>query len=102
MLHDQRDLVDAKSAYSLVYESKTYYFASAEAKAVFERTPAKYAPVAGGVDIVVKANSDQEVEGTLDHAAWYRDRLYLFSSPESLEAFSLNPQRYSSLVARAH
>jgi YHS domain-containing protein len=100
-LRDQRDLVDARPSFHSIYESKTYYFASAEAKAFFDRSPAKYAPVAAGIDIVVKANSDQLVEGTLDHAAWYKDRLYLFTSPESLEAFSLNPQRYSALIAQA-
>ena len=43
----------------------------------------------------MKATSDHGVEGTLDHAVWYKDRLFLFSSPESLEAFSANPLPYA-------
>ena len=52
--------------------------------------------MAGGTDVVVQANSEQTVNGTLDFAVWYKDRLFLFSSPESAEAFSLNPHPYAS------
>ena len=95
VLREQRELVDAVPDYSLVYEGKRYYFSSADARVRFEREPHKYAPVAGGIDVVVKASNDQSVEGTLDFAAWYKDRLYLFTSPESLAAFSLNPLPYA-------
>jgi len=102
VLREQRELVDAVPAYSSVYESKRYCFSSAEAQARFDRNPQKYAPVSGGIDVVVKASSDQSVEGTLDFAAWYKDRLYLFTSPESLEAFSLNPLPYASPYLKTH
>jgi YHS domain-containing protein len=102
VLREQRDLVDAVPVYSSVYESKRYYFSSAEAQARFEHCPQKYAPIAGGIDVVVKATSDQAVEGTLDFAAWYKDRLFLFTSPESLEAFSLNPLPYAGPYLRTH
>jgi YHS domain-containing protein len=95
-LREQRQLVDALPVYSTIYQSKRYYFSSAEAQARFEEAPQKYAPVAGGTDVVVRANSDQVVDGTLDFAVWYKDRLFLFSSPESAEAFSLNPHPYAS------
>jgi len=101
VLRDQRDLIDANPLYSSLFESKTYHFSSAAAKATFDRNPEKYAPVAGGIDILVKANSDQLVEGTLDYAVWYRDHLYLFSSPESLETFSLNPAPYAALYLKS-
>jgi len=102
VLREQRELIDADPVYSSVYESKRYYFSSAEAQARFEHHPQKYAPVAGGIDVVVKATSDQSVEGTLDFAAWYKDRLYLFTSPESLEAFSLNPLPYAGTSLKTH
>ena len=95
-LSEQRQLVDAVPVYSATYQSKRYYFSSAEALAHFEQAPQKYAPVAGGTDVVVQANSEQTVNGTLDFAVWYKDRLFLFSSPESAEAFSLNPHPYAS------
>ena len=95
-LREQRQLVDAVPIYSAIYQSKRYYFSSAEAQARFEEAPQKYAPVAGGSDVVVRTNSDQVVEGSLDFAVWYKDRLFLFNSPESVEAFSLNPLPYAS------
>jgi YHS domain-containing protein len=102
VLREQRELVDAVPVYSSVYEAKRYYFSSAEAQARFDREPQKYAPVAGGTDVVVKATSDQSVEGTLDFAVWYKDRLFLFTSPESLEAFSLNPVPYAGPYLKTH
>ncbi len=101
-LREHRELVDAVPIYSSTFESQRYYFSSAEAKSHFDQAPQKYAPVAGGIDVVVKATSDHGVEGTLDHAVWYKDRLFLFSSPESLEAFSANPLQYASPFLQSH
>jgi YHS domain-containing protein len=95
-LREQRQLVDAVPIYSAIYRSKRYYFSSAEAQARFEAAPQKYAPAAGGADVVVQANSEQTVDGTLEFAVWYKDRLFLFCSPESADAFSLNPHPYAS------
>ena len=83
------------------YESQRYYFSSAEAKSL-STAPPKIRTLAGGIDVIVKSSSDQSVEGTLDLAVWYKDRLFLFSSPESLEAFSLNPLPYASPFLKVH
>jgi YHS domain-containing protein len=101
-LRDRRQLVDAVPVYSSTFESRRYYFSSVEAKGRFDFYPEKYAPIAAGTDVVVKAASDQAVDGTLDFAVWYKDRLFLFSSPESLEAFSLNPAPYAGPYLKAH
>jgi YHS domain-containing protein len=100
VLRDQRELADVNLTYCSIYHGRKYYFSSAAAEARFEASPHKYAPVAGGVDVVVKTNSDQDVEGSLDFALWYKDRLYLFCSPESLQAFSLSPTAYSAAAQR--
>jgi YHS domain-containing protein len=100
VLRDQRELADVNLAYCSIYHGRKYYFSSAAAEARFEACPHKYAPIAGGVDVVVKTNSDQDVEGSLDFALWYKDRLYLFCSPESLQAFSLSPTAYSAAAQR--
>jgi YHS domain-containing protein len=101
-LREHRELVDALPIYSSTFESQRYYFSSAEAKSHFDQAPHKYAPVAGGIDVVVKGSSDRNVEGTLDHAVWYKDHLFLFGSPESLEAFSANPLQYASPFLQSH
>lgn len=86
-LRDNRDLVDALAAYNSMFEGKIYHFSSAEAKARFDAEPTKYAPVKGGKDVILLGNSGQEVEGSLEYAVWYKDRLHLFSSQETLETF---------------
>jgi YHS domain-containing protein len=100
VLRDQRELADANPGYCSVYQGQRYCFSSSAAQARFDATPHKYTPAACGLDVVVKANSDQSVEGSLDFALWYKDRLYLFCSPESLQAFSMNPTAYAAAAQR--
>jgi YHS domain-containing protein len=100
MLRDERELIDANPGYCSIYHGQRYCFSSSEAQARFDASPQKYAPVVGGMDVVVKINSDQAVEGTLDFALWYKDRLYLFCSPESLQAFTISPAAYAMAAQR--
>jgi YHS domain-containing protein len=100
VLRDERELTDSNPAFCSIYRGQKYFLSSAEAQAAFESAPHKYAPVAGGTDVVVKINSDQSVEGSLDFASWYKDRLYLFCSPESLQTFSNNPTAYAAAAQR--
>jgi YHS domain-containing protein len=100
VLRDQRELADANPGYCSVYQGQRYCFSSSAAQARFDAAPHKYTPAACGLDVVVKANSDQSVEGSLDFALWYKDRLYLFCSPESLQAFSMNPTAYAAAAQR--
>ena len=86
-LRERRDLVDSLAAYHSTYEGRTYFFSSSEAKAKFDARPEQYAPVSGGNDVILLGNSGQEVEGTLEYAVWYKDRLHLFSSPQTKETF---------------
>jgi YHS domain-containing protein len=93
-LRDNRGLTDALPEFKSEFEGATYNFSSMEAKAKFEKSPAKYAPTAGGHD-VVKTTTDLEVAGSLDHAVWYKDRLYLFGSQDSLQTFVIDPAKYA-------
>lgn len=98
-LRDRRDLIDSTDEFSSKFEGKTYHFSSAKNKASFDADPAKYAPVKGGNDVIVLAEGNVELEGTLDHAVWFKDRLYLFSSSATLDTFVGNPTKYSKLAA---
>ncbi len=95
-LRDRRDLIDAQAEYSATFGLQTYEFSSAEAKAAFEADPSRYAPAAGGNDVVVLVNSGEEQAGILDFALWYRDRLYLFRSRETMTLFNKDPQKYAN------
>lgn len=86
-LRDGRDLVDTLPEFSSVYESRLYYFSTSEAKQKFDQNPTRYAPVAGGSDVILMHETGSEVEGKLDHALWYQDRLFLFSSRDTLGRF---------------
>lgn len=94
-LRDHRDLVDAKPSISSVYKGKTYYFSSTRAKALFDDAPEKYSPAMSCRDVVKLALNNESIEGSLDHAVWFKDRLYLFAGPETLEAFVSQPKRFA-------
>ncbi|MCA9059647.1 MAG: hypothetical protein KDA85_14165, partial [Planctomycetaceae bacterium] len=96
MLRDYRELVDANAKYTGTFGLQTYTFSSAQALAEFEVDPARYAPAAGGSDIVLLVNSGEEQPGLLDFALWYRDRLYLFRSRETMTEFSRDPRKYAN------
>ncbi|MFQ5733780.1 MAG: hypothetical protein ACE5KM_17725 [Planctomycetaceae bacterium] len=94
-LRDHRDLVDSKSMFKSVFQGRTYFLSSREAKAQFERSPQKYAPAMGGRDVIRLIDGTESVDGSLAHAVWFRDRLYFFSSAQTLQKFTRNPQKYA-------
>ncbi len=93
-LRDNRLLVDARPEFSSSFKSMNYQFASLENKLKFDREPAKYAPAAGGSDIVFLVDRQDDKEGTLDFASWYKGRLYLFSNQANMDAFMKTPALY--------
>ena len=86
-LRERRELVESSELFSSTFGLQTYSFSSAESKAAFDTDPSRYAPAAGGSDVVVLVNSGEEPAGQLDYALWYRDRLYLFQSRETMTLF---------------
>lgn len=95
-LRDDRELSDGLSEFRAEFEGKTYYLASAESLSKFLTSPSRYAPTERGIDVVERSKSRTEVEGSLDHSVWYKGRLYLFASVESLQAFVAAPAAYAS------
>ena len=95
-LRDRRELIDTNPQFTATFGLQTYTFSSAEAKAAFEGDPSRYAPAAGGSDVVLLVNSGEEEQGMLDYALWYRDRLYLFRSRETMAMFNKDPQRFAN------
>ncbi|AMV17801.1 hypothetical protein [Planctomyces sp. SH-PL14] len=91
MLRDHRELVDARPEFQSSYGRRVIMLSSAEAKIVFDSDPAKYAPAADGNDVVHFKRTGEELEGSLQHAVWYKGRLYLFVSGESLDSFIGDP-----------
>lgn len=95
-LRDHRELVDTRPEFTATFGLQTYQFSSAQAKAAFESDPSRYAPAAGGSDVVLLVNTGEEQPGTLEYSLWYRDRLYLFRSRETMSLFSQDPSRFAN------
>ena len=95
-LRDRRELVDTNPQFSATFGLQTYSFSSVAAKTAFEGDPSRYAPAAGGSDVVLLVNSGEEQPGMLDYALWYRDRLYLFRSRETMAMFNADPLRFAN------
>jgi YHS domain-containing protein len=94
-LRDQRQLVDAQPQIQSTFGLHTWTFSSDEARLAFEADPQRYAPAAGGDDVVILATRQEQVPGKLDFALWYRGRLHLFSSRETMASFLENPQQFA-------
>lgn len=97
-LRDQRELVDAKPDFHSTFRGQKFHFADADAKLKFDEEPARYAPAAYGADVVALSRDNDVVEGSLDHAAWFKGRLYLFGSKESHDTFVADPAKYATPV----
>ncbi|MFM8479066.1 MAG: hypothetical protein ACKOEO_25035, partial [Planctomycetaceae bacterium] len=94
-LRDQRQLVDAQPQIQSTFGLQTWTFSSDEARLAFEADPQRYAPAAGGDDVVILNTRQEQVPGKLDFALWYRGRLHLFSSRETMASFLENPQQFA-------
>jgi YHS domain-containing protein len=94
-LRDSRDLKDARPSFQTEFNGDFYNFSSAEALAKFKADPEKYAPAAGGQDVVLAASEGTNREGSLDRAVWFRNKLYLFSSKDSHEEFVASPSKFA-------
>ena len=94
-LRDRRDLVDADPRYVAGHDGREYRFASTAARTKFLTDPDRYAPAAAGVDVVLREAGWGTKRGSLTHAVWYHNRLYLFVTRESMKRFMAEPGVYA-------
>lgn len=94
VLRQKRQLIEAKPQFKATYAGKKYHFSSSEARATFEKSPQLFAPAHATQDAVALLDDDKSVPGTLDFAAWFQGRLYLFASQQNLEIFKADPEQY--------
>ena len=95
-LHDERELVDAKTEFHYLHRSQKFHFASSEARDKFLADPVQYTPAAYGADVVALSRDKDVVEGTLDYAAWFKGRLYLFGSQATHDTFMADPSQFAT------
>lgn len=92
-LRDNKTLVDGDPQFTSNFGGERFEFASAEAKATFDADPLRYCPANAGRDIVL-AVGQIDVPGSLRHATYYKNRLYLFRSEQTRRLFEADPTRY--------
>ena len=95
-LRDQRELLSGDEIFTASFNETKYKFSSIQALEKFQVSPEKYAPADRGRDVIHFALTGEEVTGSLDHAVWYKGRLYLFTSAETMETFMAAPVRHAT------
>ena len=96
-LREDRELVDARPEFTSTHRGQRFHFATEEARDKFEEAPSRYVPAAYGADVVALSRDKDVLEGTLDFAAWYKGRLYLFGSQENYDAFIAEPTLFATI-----
>lgn len=90
-LHE-RKFVAAKPEFSSVYDGRTYYLSSKEAKVAFDAEPEKFGLAYRGYDPVVWQTKREMVDGQFLRE--YQGQFYLFVTKENWEAFKAAPDKY--------
>jgi YHS domain-containing protein len=86
----QKRAVKGDPKYSSSYGGATYYFASADDKATFDKTPAKYVPRYGGY--CAQSMTKRKLKDSDPNVFFvYQGKLYVCSSPKAGKAFYSDP-----------
>jgi protein disulfide-isomerase len=73
--------------YGVVHRGRTYLFIGPAEREEFLRDPDRYSPVLGGNDPVIFFDEGRQVAGDWSFGRFIGDRVYLFSSQQSLDKF---------------
>jgi YHS domain-containing protein/thiol-disulfide isomerase/thioredoxin len=87
--------------WGVIHRGRTYLFAGPEQQRKFLADPDRYSPAVSGQDVVMAMDHGQDVCGKRGLGIVYQNRIYLFSSENSRQIFSQNPQRYATEVLQA-
>lgn len=98
VLCDEERWVSGNPAYFAMFQGKVYRFSDEAAMTRFVQTPLKYAPVAMGEDIVLMVDRNKKSVGLRKYGVWFQDRVYLFSSQQTLDAFAARPEHYAEIA----
>jgi len=100
LLCTEENWVSGNPAYSTMYQGHIFRFSSYEALVTFAQNPANYTPVAMGEDIVLRVDRNRRVNGDRRYGAWFRGRIFLFSSQETYNAFESRPDYYAEIALK--
>jgi YHS domain-containing protein len=78
-----------------VHRGRTYLFTSQAQQQKFLSDPDRYSPILSGIDPTQFIDSGAVADGKRNHGMWFRGKMYLFSSEESLQRFQGSPEYYA-------
>ena len=88
---ESREIIDGSPRHQIKYRGHVLHFSSEEAKQTFLAKPNEYWPLFDGICSVAMLNDEERVMGKLEYAAFFRKRLWLFSTEENLKQFLEDP-----------
>jgi YHS domain-containing protein/thioredoxin-related protein len=100
LLSTEERWVPGNPAYYTMYRGHVFRFSSEEAMTEFMKTPALYAPVAMGEDIVLMVDRNKKIYGNRKYGAWFQGRVFLFCNQESLDSFAARPEYYAEIALK--
>ena len=90
---------EGRAQWGARHRGRTYLFAGPEQQKAFLADPDRYAPALSGDDAVVAFETGKSAPGQRRYGVVCQSRIYLFSSPETRDAFAANPDRYTTRIA---
>ncbi|MDR1270925.1 MAG: DUF3508 domain-containing protein [Planctomycetaceae bacterium] len=100
LLSTEERWIPGNPAYYTMYRGHVFRFSSEEAMTEFMKTPALYAPVAMGEDIVLMVDRNKKIYGNRKFGAWFQGRVFLFCSQDSLDSFAARPEYYAEIALK--
>lgn len=100
-LAEKQAWAEGRPQYGVRHRGRTYLFAGPEQQRAFLADPDRYAPALSGDDPVLVFEQGRSMQGQRRYGVVCQSRMYLFTSPETRDAFAANPEKYAARVARA-
>jgi len=88
---ENREIASGSPRHQLIYRGQLLFFSSVENKESFQAEPGKYWPMLDGVCPITLLNDERKVQGDLQYAAFFRKRLWVFTTEEHLRQFLDDP-----------
>jgi len=80
--------------YSAVHHGRLYRFADEKSLKAFCADPVRYTPAMNGHDVVLAQRESRFVDGHRRYGIRFRERMFLFQSDETRDAFSKAPDAF--------
>jgi YHS domain-containing protein len=100
-LIEQRAWKQGDPRYGAIHRNRTYIFCGPAEQQRFLQNPDAYSPMMSGDDPVLALDQSRAVPGSRKHGVFFGNRVYLFSSEQTLADFQRNPNRYAPEISQA-